>query len=258
MSFIKKLALLCFSIFLFGAALPSMAQTVEDSDPLVVDLASDHIDVTVGFMGSTIEVYGDRRDTDTQVAVVVEGPVEPVAIWKKEKIAGAWINRHYAKFNSMPLYYNYAVSPSDFIEKNEFLSKENVIGLDAVFKSSIVKRSDASDRLRKFKEFLIKTRQKKGVFPENPAPIKFLNGHFFHITFKIPPSVPTGEYKVHSYLVKGGRVVKSDISTLKVEQVGLNAFLLHAAQKHAFLYALFCVLFAGLSGWFASILRVRP
>ena len=68
---------------------------------------------------------------------------------------------------------------------------------------------------------------------------------------------PTGTYKIRSFLFKEGKLMETDMDTLKVEQVGLNAFVFEAAHKHEALYGAFCVILALVSGWFVGILRVR-
>lgn len=229
----------------------------QDQKSLMIDLASDHIDVSVGFTGSTIEIFGDRRDPETDVAIIVEGPERPITIWRKARIFGTWVNRHFVRFNKIPVYYNYAVSSEDFIDANPELSKRHRIGIEQMMATRSIKKSKSVEDIQEFRDILVDGRIKSGNFPVNAGQIKFLNDHFFRVGFKIPPSVPTGEYKISSYLVKNGEVIEAKSLVLKVEQIGVNAFVLKSSQEHALLYSFFCILFAALSGWFVSIIRVR-
>ena len=89
MSKLKQNFLVMFA-FLVGWGLPvqAMAQDKDiarKGDPLITQLSSDYIDVSAGFGGATIELFGDRSDADTEVAVVVEGPRREITIWKKAR-----------------------------------------------------------------------------------------------------------------------------------------------------------------------------
>ncbi len=247
---IAKLLILFIIIFPLGAN----AKT----NGFAVGIASNHIDITVGFDGSSIELFGDRRDKKAVVAIVVEGPKKNVTIWKKAKIMGTWVNFHYAKFKKIPTYYNYAIS-TDKISK--VLSKamtQNAIGHEALFNKVNSEKNKKREDIEIFQDALLQKNYDLGVFFEKPAEIDFINDNFFHASFKVPPSAPTGDYKIHSFLIKNGKVVNHIINDLKVEQVGLNAFIYKSAQNYSFVYAMFCIFLALFAGWLVSSVRVRP
>lgn len=224
---------------------------------LVTQTARDHIDVTVGFVGSSIEIFGDRRDPSADIAIVVEGPKVNVTLWQKAQVLGAWVNTSNAKFESLPAYYNFATSmPMDDERTSEILRK-NGIGHAALFDRTPTKTKKAKN-VKNFRQALKDKKIKQNVFFKDPAPVKFLNEHFFRARFEIPPSAPTGEYKIHSYLIKNGKITQHDVSVFKVEQVGINAFIFDAAQKYSTLYALVCITLALFAGWLVSALRVKP
>jgi uncharacterized protein (TIGR02186 family) len=235
------------------SASPSGAQE------LAVEIASNHIDITVGFTGSRIDVFGDKRDSDTDVAVFVIGPEKTITVWEKAPVLGAWINRHYAHFKRQPGYYNYATSfVDDELVANQQMMLENRIGVEALFEKADMKFSGDPQDKQKFIDALVAQKRKTGIYPEKPAEMKFLNENFFRAGFNIPAGAPIGEYKIHSFLIKKGVVVEADIDVLKVEQVGLNAFILLVAKRYEMLYSLFCIMVAAFAGWFVSAIRVRP
>jgi uncharacterized protein (TIGR02186 family) len=241
-------------VLLLGAFFVWKVQAQE----LSVEVASDHIDITVGFTGSRIEVFGDKRDKDTDVAVFVIGPEKTITVWEKAPVLGAWVNRHFAAFRRQPGYYNYATSFDEAKrEQNKALMLENRIGVDALFEKADIRLSN-KDAREKFIQALVAQKQHSGVYPVESADMKFMNDHFFRVGFDIPPAAPTGEYKIHSFLIKNGQVVEGDIDLLKVEQVGLNAFVLVSAKNYSLLYSVFCIILAVFSGWLVSALRVRP
>lgn len=225
---------------------------------LVIGVANNHIDVTVGFSGSSIEVFGDRRDKETDVAIIMEGPRKDVTIWKKDRIIGTWVNRYYTKFKDIPTYYNYAISAQGFSSSLLEAMQENGIGHEALFHKT---KSDKSRKLkdeRVYKDALLRKNQELGVFFQQPATIKFMNDNFFRVRFDLPPSAPTGEYKIHSFLIKDGKVIGKTLELLTVEQVGLNAFIYKAAHEYSLIYALVCIFLALFCGWLAGAVRVKP
>lgn len=233
------------------------ARAAPNQSKLVVDIASNHIDVTVGFSGASIEVFGDRRDSNADVVITIEGPRRNVTIWQKARIMGTWVNRHYVYFKNIPMYYNYGISNPELFHTKAALMKEKRVGVGALFEGDGIKKSGSIDDITPFKDSLVEAKTKGKIFPEGASDITFLSENFFRVSFKLPPSVPTGEYTVRSYLIKKGKVIDEDVDTLKVEQVGLNAFILKTAREDGFLYSLVCIILAVVSGWFVSVVRVR-
>lgn len=227
------------------------------SNSFAVGLASNHIDVTVGFDGSSIELFGDRRDKKAVVAVVIEGPKKNVTIWQKAKVMGTWINRHYVTFKEIPTYYHYAISADNIGKALSRVMTKNAIGHEALFNKVNNDKNKNRKNISVFQDALLNKNYDLGVYFEKPAEIKFINDNFFHISFDVPPSAPTGDYKIHSFLIKNGKVVNHATDSLKVEQVGLNAFIYNSARDYSFAYALICIFLAMFFGWLVSSIRIR-
>lgn len=239
------------TIFIMIMSAPSKAQE------LVTQTARDKIDITVGFVGSSIEVFGDRSNSDQEVAIVVEGPEVDITIWKKARVLGAWVNANSVKFKKMPSYYQFATSLDLRQAENKRILRQNGIGHDALFDKSPTRPKDKKD-IEIFQTALKDKKRREQVFFAESEKVKFLNENFFRVHFDVPASAPTGDYKIHSYLLENGKAVQHDINVFKVEQVGLNAFIFDAAHKYSTLYALTCVILAVFSGWLVSVLRVKP
>ena len=76
---------------------------------LSVDLAEDHVDITTGFTGSRVVLFG-IKETPGDVAVTISGPDRKMVVRRKEQVFGLWINRKSAEFLDVPVYYDYALS----------------------------------------------------------------------------------------------------------------------------------------------------
>ncbi len=249
--------ILIFALVLFSV-LSANISTAQTND-MAVEIARDQIDITVGFTGSTIELFGSRADKDTQIAITVIGPKKDITIWRKDRVLGAWVNRHFVKFKGIPAYYHFALSDDDQeTEGFQEILNNNGIGNEALIASIKIKKSKKIKDTRPFTDALLDKKIKAALYFDKPSEFKFINDNFFRVKFPIPPSATTGEYKIHSYLIKDGQVVQHSESRLNVKQVGLNASIVGASKQYSFVYALLCIFLGLFSGWFVSIIKVRP
>jgi len=224
-----------------------------------VEVANENIGVTVGFTGSSVELFGDKRNKDADMAIIVEGPRKDITIWKKARVMGTWVNRYYMTFTDMPVYYQYATTITGELDDNlDLIMRHNGIGHEALFASMDIKKSKSIDDTAPFKKTLLEKKSERGIYFKDPAEIKFINDYFFRVRFDIPASAQTGEYKIRSYLIEDGKVTEQRVETLLVKQVGMNAFIYQMAKQHSLVYAIICILLALFCGWFASVVRVRP
>ncbi len=244
--------------FLFLVVIGHQSFVHAQTNEMAVEVASDRIDVTVGFTGSSIELFGDKKDKDAHIAIVVEGPRKDITIWKKERVLGAWMNKKYTTFKNMPVYYQYAFSADESAEEFQSLLNENSIGSNALIKNTETKKSKSIKTPKLFVDALLEKKKAAGLYFESAAEIKFINDNFFRVSFKIPPSAATGEYIIRSFLMKDNAVIQHQENKLKVEQVGLNAFVKASSKDYSLLYACICIFFGMASGWLVSVLKVKP
>jgi uncharacterized protein (TIGR02186 family) len=99
---------------LLAAAPLIMAQA---EPKLVPDISSRSIEIRYSFTGAQLLLFGaiiypgGRVPRDpADVIVVLKGPVEPILMREKQKIAGIWMNADSNRFASAPSYYAVASS----------------------------------------------------------------------------------------------------------------------------------------------------
>jgi uncharacterized protein (TIGR02186 family) len=240
----RKLILI-LAVLLIPAA--AMAQT----DRVLFDLASDHVDITTGFNGTSMQVFGVRK-AKGDIVVVVRGPERTMSVRRKESVLGAWINRSFETYKDVPSYYNYAASgPIETIAEDRLL-KEYGIGPNNL---QFNKANSTDEKRILFREAMIRNKIKQGLYPEKPLEIKFISPDFFRADFYIPANVPVGEYKVETMYFENGALRDSKTRTVRVAQVGGSAKIHTYAHDNSLLYGVFCVLLAIFAGWFSN--RVR-
>jgi uncharacterized protein (TIGR02186 family) len=236
--------------FLIIAALlfvsPAMA-----ADDVTVDLASDHVDITTGFTGTTLELFGVRKNGG-EIAVVVKGPIRTMSVRRKENVLGAWMNRRFETYKGVPSYYNYASSvPLEKLASPDVL-KQNGIGTENLQ----FNKPDSTEEDRVvFREAMIRNKQNEGLFAKKSEEIKFIAPGFFRADFYVPSNTPVGDYEIQTYYFANGQVKDVKTRSVRVAQTGAAAQIHAVALDHSFLYGLFCVLFSVFAGWLSHRIR---
>ncbi|QQG35731.1 MAG: TIGR02186 family protein [Micavibrio aeruginosavorus] len=214
------------------------AQTAVTGRSLVVDLAADHVDITLGFNGADLTLFG-VKDKPGQVAVVIRGPEQTTVVRRKSKALGIWMNTRAVEFLNVPVYYDFATSaPEPDLASPETLNKLG-IGLDAL--DFHVEKNEDREMIDSFREALVRNRQGGGHFPLSPRTVKFISDDFFRVDFHVPADVPTGNYLVETLLLNEGKVIDRRETSLRVAQVGFSADVYNFSYERPFFYALLSV-----------------
>lgn len=213
------------------------------AEPILVDLAQDTVDITTGFNGADIVVYGIKNPDET-VAVTVEGPLKNMTVRQKSKAWGIWMNNKKHTFLSVPGYYNYAV----FGEPEQAFAP-----LTYVFKG---KNNDAGNESKDiFKKALLRNKIRQGLFFDQPGDIALISSTFFKTQFHLPSNVPTGLYTVRTYDTTNGTSEPVHETRLNVSQIGVSAWVNQFSKTYALIYGILCVVFAIVAGWLSSAIK---
>lgn len=238
------------------AVVPAGGAARADPPPLNFDLAQNHINITTGFTGSTLSVFGIRQGYG-DIIVVLEGQPKDSIVRRRENVAGAWINRSWLRFKQVPVYYDYAHSG---FGKDDFLSAGNMssnhVGLD-FFKSQMEKNRYDAETRKSFQDALVRNKQARGLFPSQPQKISFLDTNFFRVDFHLPSNVPRGRYLVRALLVRDGKIMYEVTHSMTVAQIGFSSDVYQLAHENPFIYGILCVLIASMAGWASNALVRR-
>lgn len=245
----KVSAFLVLCVLALGFCAP--AAQAQNKDVVAMDLASDHVDITTGFTGSHVVVFG-TADEAADVAVVLRGPESKIVVRKKQHSLGLWLNRQSVEFLDVPQFYDYAVSrdETDMAPPGVLLSLG--VGLDTlVFDPG---EPDDPDMIAEFQEALLRTRQEKGNFPLHAGEVKRLGNTLFRTEFYLPANVPNGRYEVETFLFRKGVLIDRQVKPLRVEQAGASASILRFAMDYSLAYALAGLLLAAAAGLLSAAL----
>jgi uncharacterized protein (TIGR02186 family) len=234
-------------IFLLLGFTNGMAQTEK---PLYLDVAQSSVDVTTGFEGAEITVFGAINETG-DLAITLKGPLKRVILRRKESTNGLWMNRTNMDFRRVPLFYDYAVSKDEQFLASEETLRQLDIGINYV---SFDPDSKADQKtISEFQEALIRTQQEKGNYSLDPRMIHFSGSKLFRTNFYLPQSVPMGRYTIEAILMRGGKIIEQQEKFIEVKPKGISAMILFYATNYSFVYALIglgIAISAGLTGFF--------
>lgn len=228
-------------VCLLLAVLALLPGAVRAAD-LTTDLSADHVDITTGFNGTNLIVYGVQRKKGV-IAVTLRGPERTMVVRRKGQVLGAWINVESIEFHRVPGYYDFAQSDT----LHEGLAGEKGIGLSAL--DFYPEERLSENEAKRFREALIRNKQQQGLFPLQGRDVSVIEQGFFKVVFPLPANMPTGTYRVDTYLIDGSRIAAQAQKTLQVGQVGFSARIYLFARDHALLYGFMAVALAFIAGW---------
>lgn len=228
-----------------------------ESPRLVPDVSQRKIDIIYSFTGAELLLFGailypggKAPSDDAQIVVVVKGPVEPVLIRQKRKIAGMWINADSADFRSVPSFY--ALASSKPIAK--IVDARTAVIYELGIENLQLSPANGGDRAedRRFEAGLIDLKRRGGYYSETDSGVEISEGVLYRARIAIPARVPVGRYTAETFLVEKGRVIAAATREIDIDKSGMEAFVTQASQRHSFLYGLAAVLLSLSLGWLAS------
>ena len=239
---------------------PAAAQA---ADPrLVPDVSSRAIDIQYSFTGEELLLFGailypgqrlpdDRAD----IVVVLKGPVRPIVLREKQRVAGIWVNASSIRLRTSPAFY--AIGSSRPIDKlvDERTAAIFELGLSNLSMSPT--GFPEAKTLERFEAGLIDLYRRAGLFVENPAAVEITEGVLYRARIPVPARVPVGTYRAETYLISRGRVLAVASRDVQIRKAGFERFVALAAERHGFLYGLSAVLLSLVLGYGASAIFRR-
>jgi len=223
---------------------------------LVAALSQTAVEVTTGFTGATLTVFGSTDQLigpgADEVLIITRGPTRPLVVRRKVRAAGLlWVNGPSARFGYVPGYYALAGTRPAWQILPEEARQRNGIGLDALPLESTGARSPA------FRAALLELETASGLWSEDSTPVEIHGSRLFFTHLELPATVPTGDYRVEVLLVRSRRIAARQELTFRVDRVGTADRIATIAELQPVVYGLTCVLLAAFAGWLGSVLFRR-
>jgi uncharacterized protein (TIGR02186 family) len=242
------------SILLAGAAL---LVTGADKPVLVPDVSARQVQIRYSFTGAQLLLFGAvvypggrAPDRPADIAVVLRGPVQPILVREKQKIAGIWMNADSNRFRSAPSFYAVASSRpiADLVDQRTAAIYE--LGLHNLQLSP--GGGALPEKERRFEAGLLDLRARQRLYSENPRGVEINDGVLYRATITIPSQVPVGTYTAETFLIDRGRVVAAATRNIQINKSGFERFVALAARRHRLAYGLTSVILSLGLGWAAA------
>ena len=224
---------------------------------LVPDVSQSEIEIRYSFTGAELLLFGAilypggrKPADDAHIAVVVKGPVQPLVVREKQKVAGIWMNVEAARFRSAPAFYAVASSKplGELLEDRTAAIYE--LGLENLQLSP--GGGKPQEVQRRFEAGLIDLMRRQQLYFEDPDGVTITEGVLYRARIPIPAQVPIGDYTAETFLIRDGRVVAGAVREIHVDKEGFERFVSTAADRWSFAYGIAAVLMSLGLGWGAS------
>ena len=234
-----------------------------DKPVLVPDISARQVQIRYSFTGAQLLLFGavvypGGRPPDRQVdiAVVLRGPVQPILVREKMKIAGIWMNADSNRFRSAPSYYAVASSRPIGDLLDERTSAIYELGLHNLQLSP--GGGALPEKERRFEAGLLDLRKRQQLYWENPRGVEITGNVLYRAVITIPSQVPVGTYTAETFLIDRNKVIAVATRDIQIDKSGFERYIALAARRHRFLYGLTCVLLSlGLGYAAAAAFRRR-
>ncbi|WP_376702010.1 TIGR02186 family protein [Mesorhizobium sp. ISC25] len=244
---------------LLAAGPPAKAQAPL-TENIQIGLSTDNVSITAGFSGADLTIFGSLENADPLVArqgrydviVVLEGPARPVVVRRKDRVLGVWVNLESETFENVPVSYSVATTRplQDVTDPNSY--KQLSLGASNLY----LQPADAEDSPATIEEFTAALRERKaatGLYSENVGGVQFLSQNLFRATVRLAPNVPVGTHKARAFLFKSGLFIKESSAQLEIRKSGFEQSIFRVAHDYSFLYGVFAVSLAMLTGWLGRL-----
>lgn len=249
------------SLSLFAASSPGKAQAPSPTENIQIGLSTDNVSITAGFSGADLTIFGSLENADPRVArqgrydiiVVLEGPARPVVVRRKDRVLGIWVNLESETFENVPVSYSVATTRplQDVTDPNSY--KQLSLGAANLY----MQPADDGDSPATIQEFTAALRERKsatGLYSENVGGVQFLSQNLFRATVRLAPNVPVGTHKARAFLFKSGLFIKESSAQLEIRKSGFEQSIFRVAHDYSFLYGIFAVSLAMLTGWLGRLI----
>ena len=237
--------------------------TLAQAEPkLVPDVSQRQIEIRYSFTGAELLLFGAILypggrvpDDPADIAVVLKGPVAPILVREKQKVAGIWMNVESERFRSAPAFYAVASSRplSELVDERTAAIYE--LGLENL---QLSPGTGATPEVRRrFEQGLIALQSRRDLYIEEPNGVEITDGVLYRARLQIPARVPVGNYTAETFLIQDGRVVAAAVREVRIEKLGFERFVATSAERWSFTYGLVAVAVSLLLGWGGSALFRR-
>jgi uncharacterized protein (TIGR02186 family) len=247
----------------FAALLMLAAASPAQAERLVVSVSTHQVAIRSNFTGVDLTLFGTiepdaasvgRGGGGYNLVATVIGPRQDMVTWRKERVAGVWVNTRSQTIPQAPSYLAVISNrPLSAIASADVQSRFGIGLLNALA------REPRNEALRpdEFSEAFVRVKREQGLYREQGNAVTFLTPTLFRATVSLPANVPIGEYEIQLKLFSDGAMIAQNSTAIEIVKVGLEQYIATAAREHGLLYGIATAMLALLTGWLGSVVFRR-
>jgi pyruvate,water dikinase len=233
-------------LLLAGALAPARAVALDPFstvEPKVVEAGS-------WYDGATLRIGGSVGES-SQVAIRVTGPLEHHAFNRRGKLAGIiWGGVEHVSFEHAPSLYAVFTSAALGATAPPSLREQLRLGYETLAAHMEVRRSDArhadGELKRELIGQLVRLKESEGLYRVAPGAVRLADAvdgrRAFEVAVPLPATAAPGEIEVVVLELAGGAVLRQDATRVRLERVGMPAFLFGLAHDRSTAFGILSVL----------------
>ena len=222
------------------------------STTLVADLDLDQVSITIDFNGENLLLFGAvSGGTESDIIVIFKGPHVPLALRKKERASGIWMNKQTILWQNAPSFYHIFSNRA----LDEILSEEQQANLHIGAEHIGLRSSEAildEEKVTLWRRALIRSMTERGLWHLNEKNVSIIRGALFRAPVYLPANIVPGEYEVRVLHVQNNQLIAEDTTYISVAKTGIGAMIYAFAHDYSIFYGFFAVCFAVFAGWLAA------
>jgi uncharacterized protein (TIGR02186 family) len=235
--------------------LPARAAEAPDKEEVQFDVSTREISIKSNFTGIEIVVFGSIDNarprlpgqTPYDVVIVISGPKQALAVWRKQRVAGIWVNGASESFVSVPSFYAVlSTRQIDTITSPETLKTLGIGTANLRLGGGGVAEVASAEDV--FRAELVRIKTERDLFQQTEGTVNFIGRSLFRGKVTLPVNVPLGRYMAQVYLFRDGQLLSQNESHLQVRKAGFERFVYLLAFRYPFIYGLVAVVMAVLLG----------
>jgi len=252
------------------AAVPASAAP----ERLVADLSQKHVQITSGYHGTELLMFGAFEGADgDDVVLVVSGPEIRLAQRRSDKVAGIWVNVETNIWDNAPGFYHvFSTRPLGAIAAASVL-RDARIGSQALPLTFMPQDGDdggghnggtshavngpSQVATSSMISGLARNMRDLGLWAESVEAVSVQQNMLFRATLNLPRNVPTGPYQVRVVHFRDGQIISEQTTDMTIRRAGFSATVYNFAHEYSALYGLFAIAFAVVAGWLAAAIFRR-
>lgn len=243
-------------------SLALLVATGARAEDVTVLLSNQDVAITSTYTGTRVTVFGlIERDATSlsrpgryDVVVTVAGPSSPLAVREKEKIGPLWINSTIQRYADVPGFYALLSTGPLLTIANEAARERQKMGIGQFLENSGLEQDG---QVSPAAQALVRLRKRAGLLVEDAKGVSQPRPNLFAAPVPVPAAAPTGRYIVGVTVLADGVPLKTINTSFVVRKIGFEAQVAAAARDHGWLYGLFTITAALLTGFLGNLVLRR-